>query len=383
MNNVEKLLFEIHKEIAEIENKRKENKERFNFFTAIVSGKHSKDHHEKYHSNVIAYLLDPHQSHDFGKDFQDCFFEMLKNNYEVDDIRKDKKLKVERERKTDEGRFIDISMEYEKDCIVFIENKIASVELDSQMKDYSEFASSNFTNWIGIFLTINGDKAASVTNNEGTIDKNKVKSISYHDIINWLEICCQKIDSSKHLHIVSCLKQYISILNRILNIMQEDKKKIIQIILSSSENIDAAKSILNDTQLKWTDIINEIMEQLRSRLRVDYNNPDSQLEIAFVESDNQYEKYKGGFRLYKKGWKNCIYFYFEEGGYAKMYVSIDIMPNQPSTLGKSVREEVIEWNDYSWSEIEKMMPNVIKNWCTIFIERYENYLVSGDSSQLK
>jgi len=48
---------------------RSKNKENFNFFTALVNGKNTKEHIEKYHSNFIGYLLNPKENHDFGSFF--------------------------------------------------------------------------------------------------------------------------------------------------------------------------------------------------------------------------------------------------------------------------------------------------------------------------
>jgi len=39
-------------------NRKKNEKENFNFFSAIVSGKNSRDHIEKYHSNFIVYITE-------------------------------------------------------------------------------------------------------------------------------------------------------------------------------------------------------------------------------------------------------------------------------------------------------------------------------------
>ncbi len=61
------------KEFANIRRKlskeRSKNKENFNFFTALVNGKNTKEHIEKYHSNFIGYLLNPKENHDFGSFF--------------------------------------------------------------------------------------------------------------------------------------------------------------------------------------------------------------------------------------------------------------------------------------------------------------------------
>jgi hypothetical protein len=135
------------------------SKQNFNFFSAIVTGKQDKDHIEKYHSNFIAYLLNPDASHDCGVIFLKYFLEVLKKRTTKDFVgfqateNKLTEVTVEREMPVNNGS-IDIAIKYKKDWLMFIENKVESEEGYQQVKCYCDWAKKEYpNNWCGVYLT--------------------------------------------------------------------------------------------------------------------------------------------------------------------------------------------------------------------------------------
>lgn len=257
IKNIEELINNVSNIQKKLYDDRKANKGNFNFFDAIVSGKHEKHHIEKYHSNFIAYLLDPKGSHDFGTLFLEKFLNVINNKNPIQDL---KFYSLERERQIDNGRFIDISLEYGKESIIFIENKISSEELEEQVSDYYSFADKNFDNVIAIYLTLNGDKPNS-------IDDDNIVCLSYEQIKKWIELCVKDERVIQHSHIVSALEQYIKILNKLLNNMKEETKQIIDELLKNKE---ATKFIIEHFSV-FNDSIFELVKIVRNKFEKDLN----------------------------------------------------------------------------------------------------------------
>jgi len=292
VSNASQLSVEIVDIRKKEDNRRKNSKENFNFFSAILSGKNNKQHIEKYHSNFIAYLLNPNGSHDFGTLFLKYFFDELKNPpFSVQNFPNENTLSLEREKMTSNGRFIDISLGYKQEWIVFIENKIRSGEQEDQIKDYCEFA-KGFKNSIPIYLTLKGENAPSI---EQCPDlKSKVVCLSYKEIIRWLSTCLEDETIKEFPTVVGCLKQYIIIVKALLNTMSEETKTIIEYL---KQNKDKAQlyiknqRALNDGILYTIkEIRNTFFHDLESEIikRKKENNIPKSLTINIYQGDYLY-----------------------------------------------------------------------------------------------
>jgi hypothetical protein len=361
MDEMQKLIANVGEKLNDIESRRKANKENFNFFSAIVSGKHSKDHIEKYHSNFIAYLLNPKGGHDFNGLFLRCFFDMLKKKFGVNDLPNVNIFTIEREKPTAEGRSIDISLEA-NDWIIFIENKIWSGELKDQMNDYCKFAKDYVNNGVGIYLTLNGDHPGSIDKTNNFEGKVKVINLSYSEIIQWLKCCCEQEEIVAHLHVLSALKQYITIIENLLKIMKENKKAILDLVTSPA-NIENAMKLLENVTLEEVKV--EILRQLKGKIELLAKN-DLNLNVDYDDSTASLGKIDTGFWFYEEGWKHCIYFYFGgDENYEKLYTSIGYLIGGD----RLEKEEVVEWNGTLWSNILEVIPNIIKIKCKIYAEK--------------
>ena len=242
-----KAIKEIEKIKKAIYKRKKDSKENFNFFHALVTDK--KIRLEKYHTNFIGYLLNTKQNHDCGVLFFESFLKLIKEEHEkrinekheiacIDTLNHaistiDNKaidlnhVIVTIEKQTTEGRFIDIVVEYKNEWILFIENKMDSGESENQLKDYYKFCFDKINEKqdlkdkkpIGIFLTQSGDEPST------SEDSRNIISISYSQIIDWLEKCISQLSGNDN--ITYSLKQYIVALKHkhILNIMDNEEMK--------------------------------------------------------------------------------------------------------------------------------------------------------------
>lgn len=205
-NNMEsvdviKLYTDFADEIQEARNKRKESKDGFNLFSALVD---KKTHLEIYHSNFLAYLLGPENDHDCNHVFQKTFLEMIMKKIMVkhvdhpvvgfiirwlkDDLGNSTVIK---EKPVQSGR-IDIEISGTKNRKIFLENKIRSTEGKGQLLNYFDHYHNNSQpgNFIGIYLTKDGSEAISLKNNKNANEA--VISLSYYDILEWLSFCVEK-----------------------------------------------------------------------------------------------------------------------------------------------------------------------------------------------
>jgi hypothetical protein len=256
-------MFNVKKEVSE---RRFEHKEDFNFFSAITSGKYTKHHIEKYHSNLIAYLLDPCATHGFGRFFLNKFCsEVLEGKCSISF---DRLPKVERERPA-LGRSIDISIEIPKKFILFIENKIWSGEGVDQMKDYFSFAKQNFKGGIGIYLTLNDTEPISIQQRE-VPDNFKLVSVPYRKIVNWVDKCCSSKEVSGYSHVTSALQQYVDIVNQLLNQRTEIMNKFDQILNAQKEDTEAIlrnrQDLLQSTKELAIDVTDKFVRCLQTKV---------------------------------------------------------------------------------------------------------------------
>ncbi|MBN8857237.1 MAG: PD-(D/E)XK nuclease family protein [Sphingobacteriales bacterium] len=181
---------------------------------------------------------------------------------------------LEREKQTDGGRFIDIVLETpDKEWGLFIENKIYSQEQPNQMKDYVDFAGKKYKTGIAIYLTLKGNHPESLDINEDCNGKIKVILMSYRQIVEWLKNCCENENVGRHIHVKSCLQQYIYIIENILSVMDRETKEILnflkegkhktkEMIGNLSVFVLGAKTLIAEIRNKFHDELNKKIEEL-------------------------------------------------------------------------------------------------------------------------
>jgi nitrate reductase NapAB chaperone NapD len=285
--------------------------------------------------------LNPKETHDCDSIFLKLFLNKIeeikrKSDKSLSDItdnnfagfEEDEKqlLQVSIEREKPAYGNIDIVIESKK-WIIFIENKIENFEALNQVKAYCDWIESQNKEWLGIFLTKNGSPADSIKDN----DYNKrVICLSYKHIISWLESCCTDKRLIYYPHIISALVQYINIINKNLNIMDNTEIEKIKTFLNDHRK-DAAQLAEHFSDLKREldqyikaerdKFLDELKEKLEERLngekientKLKCNYNGIKFEITFTQEYPLFDE-GGGRGL-------CWGFYPEVGSYYDYFKS--------------------------------------------------------------
>src|SRR5690606_10260021 len=160
------------------------NGEEFNMFRIC-----GVDHYENTHSSILAEIINPKGSHNFGSKFLEAFIETLKRSeliegefhFSMQNVR------VVTENASAFGR-LDILIRNSQNQALLLENKIYADDQEEQLSRYYEFGKREFgNNFKLIYLTLQGHESTNT-------DKNQVEyiQVSYSEIIlTWLERCIE------------------------------------------------------------------------------------------------------------------------------------------------------------------------------------------------
>jgi hypothetical protein len=213
------------------------SKQDFNFFYALVE----KTHLEKYHSNFLAYLLNPKETHCFEDLFLKSFLELVLTKYKSELAEEKRfsvginKITVAREAPLGGGQ-VDILITSENPrWAIFIENKIRSDEQPGQVRDYYNDVKEKYKDYLGIYLTPDGISAKSIKNISEA--QNVIINLSYkEDIIKWLKACIQNKELILYPFVVGSLVQYLDILKKELRIMEyNENKELVEILVKNND----------------------------------------------------------------------------------------------------------------------------------------------------
>lgn len=209
------------------------------------------------HSNFLAFLFAPNETHNLSDEFFKMFlkryidsnddtkaainyFDALLNSYED--------LIVYRENKN-----IDILLVSEKNKIVVcIENKILSSESGGQLNKYQRYIERNYSNYKKIFVFLTPD------GNEPT---NPIWGIvTYKDIVEILEQLMQKNSMEKKVYYL--IKDYVDILRRDVGMDDEIKEIVRKIYQQHKEALDLIFENIPDNLSLMSELYIEALEQI-------------------------------------------------------------------------------------------------------------------------
>lgn len=308
MNHIDQLLNEVkwfnkHKAL-----KSSANGEDFNMFRIC-----GVDHYENTHSAILAEILNPKGTHNFGAKFLDAFIKTLKRS----DLIKDyfdfsmQNVRVVTENASAFGR-LDILIRNSQNQALLLENKIYAGDQEEQLRRYYEFGKREFgNNFKLIYLTLQGHESTNT-------DKNQVEyiQVSYSEIIlTWLERC---IEISVRSPIVrETLIQYANHIKSLTNnstantMSQELIDK-----LSTLENLEAAYTIADNLSKVRNNIIATVlipqMNEIANELNIVFNNPEPNADFVNVSwagfsfTVPHYKNYNVFMEFGKKGLNNLI-----------------------------------------------------------------------------
>lgn len=231
---------------------------------------------ENAHSLFIADLLNPKGSHSQGELYLKLFLDELgfSEHFEHLNLAKVTTEKHIGDVAADysEGGRIDIFIEHKENNII-IENKIYAGDQFQQLYRYYQYGNeANKTSKI-LYLTLDGSEPSKESLGELSIES--ISCISYREhILNWLELCIAK--SSILPVIRETIIQYRNIIKQLTNQCNSKNKEteIMDILLSSEENFNAAKEI-SVTIKKLIDTPEAIEKILQKKILEKFNQKDN------------------------------------------------------------------------------------------------------------
>ena len=242
---------------------------------------------ELLHSKIIGDFLNPKGSHEQGSIFLELFMQTLVGNEaenieEVDNKEEDiinlkefltkfscskSSLKLEKSigkikntEETNEGGRIDIFLRDENNKVLIIENKIYAGEQNKQLERYNQFGSEKATDFLIIYLTLNGDKPTSINNENSS----KLLCISYKEhIINWLDLCKKEVVNLPIIR--ESISQYINLLKKLTN-QTENQNQAMEIQNLILKNYETSKLVSQNFEKAIYNLSNKIMLNLKLKI---------------------------------------------------------------------------------------------------------------------
>ncbi len=211
---------------------------------------------EKIHSNFLAWLFSPYESHELNNiALKELLIQLSKKEAEyISLLLLDySDLEVYREYTVDNGRRIDIVMESKNNKVIFIiENKIWSGEGDNQLEDYKNYIDEKYSDYNRIFLFLTPEKER----------KEKYKGyihITYSMIYSVLNCVLQENQIKFEISVI--IRQYKEIIGRY--IMGSIDKEMVdlcrKLYVEHKEALDKIMQYGNTTYY-LTEVINEILD---------------------------------------------------------------------------------------------------------------------------
>lgn len=220
---------------------KEERGENFNIFEILKLSSYE----EKLHTPFIAELLSPKGSHGLKEAFFRAFLEQtqikINFDYKTISVKTEFSIGYNSEDYTQGGRIDILIIDKQKNAII-IENKIYADDQKNQILRYSNYAKSNKLKCILLYLTLEGKQAQNKSLGNKDID---YKCISYREtILKWLERCLEL--SVCHPIVRETIRQYITNIKILLNIMDSDNLNDIIKITTSPEYIESTLDIISN-----------------------------------------------------------------------------------------------------------------------------------------
>lgn len=338
------------------------NKKEFNIFKVLKL-----DNYEIRHSNFLAWLLDPKETHGFDYEFLNQFLQTAINE-DILELINGQNVTVETEYLTNKGRRIDILI-HSKDFVCVIENKYGSDEHDAQCKHYKEFIENNSKfknckNKYYIFLDIN---KPSIEELNGALYC--YKAITYKEIY---QILVNMLNANKNGIASEIIGQYIEIIKEKYIMLDTETKNLCRELYKKHKSVfDLMEKFNSEFQNDIFNIMQEIISNPELKLKNadikgnGYNNntgcgvrfiPNEIKDEAKIKVNNNVTEYSLFFTLeYNKKLTLSIYS-IEPGNKWVNHNEVNI--NLENKTDEEIKNEIIS----KINELRSEIINLAKNY---------------------
>lgn len=339
---------------------------------------------ELLHSKILGDFLNPKGSHRQGSVFLELFIQTLigneAKNFENADNEEDtlnlKKIltkfnsskaslkleesigRIKNTEETNEGGRIDIFLRDENNKSLIIENKIYAGEQYKQLERYNQYGNEKTTDFLIIYLTLNGDKPTSINNENSS----KLLCVSYKEhIINWLDLCKKEVVNLPIIR--ESISQYINLLKKLTN-QTENQNQAMEIQNLILKNYETSKLISQNFEKAIYNLNNKILASLKPKIeefvkeknwiikhfddKISDNNVSGGISVVpfdFIDSKIRI-KIQGFNPFYKHARENDIF---------QKYIFLGVLgtDGKKSYINKLKSESVLNdnfewWNDYEF-----------------------------------
>ena len=209
---------------------------------------------------------DPHGRHGQGSLFLDAF---LKRTECADWAKASQCRSVKTEKATNEGRRIDIFMEF-NNGVIGIENKPWAGDQPLQLSDYSDWlmAFSGKKKWLLIFLSNRDPEVSSIpADRRGSLANDRhFLQMDFDDLANLMDECAAKTKALTVRIFVEELAKYIRTrVNQEIDMSEE--LEVRQSILKSSENLAGAFFVAKSFEGIKRELLQKLEKDIRAGLR--------------------------------------------------------------------------------------------------------------------
>lgn len=192
------------------------------------------------HSNFLAYLLDPCETHGLGSRFLRRFIRTLDasggQNFDADLFSLDSEVEVRRE-----WRHIDILI-LTQESVILVENKIDTEDHTNQLKRYRQIVEEHFRDKKPYYVYLTPSRSEPTDNNEACHYIN----LGYQDISDGLASMLRVFEKSIPEKIKTYVQDYLTSINRELLMSDEINKKAMKVYLKHKEAFDFIFSNIPD-----------------------------------------------------------------------------------------------------------------------------------------
>lgn len=223
---------------------------------------------------VLTELLNPKGSHCQKDKYLKLF---IKNVLNIDIEESEyENIQIYNEYLIDGNRRIDIVIKSEN-YFIPIEVKIYAEDQDKQCFDYYTYGIRQTKNKNQvIYLTLDGhipsersaEGLTQIKEKDDIIGYKEVKTISFReDIIKWLEECISDVDTLKIAPVREVLIQFMSVVRKLANLMEDgEKMEILEEIMSSKDTMKAACGIANSINDAKSGMMEKIFKDIEKRM---------------------------------------------------------------------------------------------------------------------
>lgn len=261
------------------------------------------------HSRILAWLLDPKESHKLGSQFLEKFLlKILEKNSSTLEIKSTNIFlwdfldgMVYRESKNN----IDILFSSKKNKFnLIIENKTFTVDHDNQLKKYRHYIEKEYPDYTNLFvyLTPNGDEPIDASFEE----KKHWKLISYYQISEILIDLIETIQETSKVQFI--IKEYNDNIRRNILTDEELKQLSADIYFKYKEVLDLIINNRPDSYSVLRDAFTTVLNELNDEGKIIYDSIHD--DTAFIRFRTKtMDSYLSNEVKYESGWGGSLYYY--------------------------------------------------------------------------